>query len=67
MRATYMGGNMNGFVHLETYDIYSRLQVASIPYGNIYKQTFCICIYNSNGMNFIPYKSLEEVLLNWKF
>ena len=69
MKATYMGGNTSGFVHLNTYDIYSKLQIASIPYGNIYKPMLCICIYdsNSNGINFIPYKSLEEVLCNWKF
>jgi hypothetical protein len=67
MKATYLGGNNNGFVKFETYDIHSRLQFVSIPYGNVYKQMICICIYNSNGDNFIPYKNLEEVLCNWKF
>ena len=67
MRATYLGGNTNGFVHLETYDIYSRVQIASLPYANIYKPRMCICIFNANGNGFAAYQSLEEVLLNWKF
>lgn len=67
MRATYIGNNTNGFTKGKDYYIQSKIQVVSVPFANVYKPQMCICIYNENGSNWNYYKSLEEVLCNWKF
>ena len=67
MKATFVGRDSIGFEKGKQYYIRSKLQLVSIPYGNVYKPKICICIYNENGTNWYPYESLEAVLSNWKF
>lgn len=67
MRATYIGFSTHGFEKGKDYYIRSNIQIVSLPYGNVYKPVMCICIYDENRAGWCAYRSLEEVLMNWKF
>lgn len=68
MKAKYIGSiPCGGFQKGKQYYVHSNIQLVSVPNGNVYKPTMCICIYDDNSSNWWYYKNVEELLMNWKF
>ena len=53
MKARFIGQTSCGFIHGQTYSIYSRVK------------NDIICIYDRESDACCPYKSLEAFLTNW--
>lgn len=58
--AMFKGENSMGFKRGKTYNL--RTEIKPVP--GVLKP--CLCVFDTNSINWCPYSSLEKFLENWK-